>query len=86
MKVFSQSLQENVEVFKGRGQTNDTHFLYSYVDKATVSFSSSSDSIAIKSGKVRILWIEKDVAEFSFELCAQDDYYIWHGKYRGAIE
>lgn len=57
-----------------------------YVDKATVSFSSWFSSIAIKSGKVRILWLEEDFAEFSFELCAQDDYYIWHGKYRGAIE
>ena len=31
MKVFSQSLIENVEVFKTVGQTNSTHFLYSYV-------------------------------------------------------
>ena len=31
LKVFSQSLLENVEVFKAEGCTNSTHSLYSYV-------------------------------------------------------
>ena len=31
MKVFSQSLIENVEVFISKRTTNSTHFLYSYV-------------------------------------------------------
>ena len=29
--MFSLSLIENVEVFRTEGETNDTHFLYSYV-------------------------------------------------------
>ena len=29
--MFSLSLIENVEVFRAEGETNDTHFLYSYV-------------------------------------------------------
>ncbi len=30
LKVFSISYNGNVEVFRTKGETNDTHFLYSY--------------------------------------------------------
>ncbi len=56
-----------------------------YIDKATFSFSSPLGDIAIKSGEMRILQIEEDFVEFSFELHSQDDYCIWKGKYRGVI-
>ena len=56
-----------------------------YVDKATISFSSPLDNIAIKGGKVRILDLEDDFVIFSFELRAQDDYYIWRGEYCGDL-
>jgi hypothetical protein len=56
-----------------------------YVDKATISFSSPLDNIAIKGGKVRILDLEDDYVIFSFELRAQDNYYIWRGEYCGDL-
>lgn len=56
-----------------------------YVDMATVIFTSPLGNIAIKGGEVRILLIDDDLVEFSFELRARDDYYIWKGKYYGAI-
>lgn len=56
-----------------------------YVDVATLRFGSPLGEIAIKGGEVRILLIDDDLVEFSFELRAKDDYYIWKGKYYGAI-
>ncbi|MBO7307763.1 MAG: hypothetical protein J6U59_07015, partial [Alistipes sp.] len=56
-----------------------------YIDKATFSFSSPLGDIAIKRGEMRILQIEEDFVEFSFELHSQDDYCIWKGKYHGVI-
>ena len=56
-----------------------------YIDKATFSFSSPLGDIAIKRGEMRILEIEEDFVEFSFELHSQDDYCIWKGRYRGVI-
>jgi hypothetical protein len=56
-----------------------------YVDVATLRFGSPLGEIAIKGGEVRILLIDDDLVEFSFELRARDDYYIWKGKYYGAI-
>ena len=56
-----------------------------YVDVATLKFGSPLGEIAIKGGEVRILLIDDDLVEFSFELRAKDDYYIWKGKYYGAI-
>lgn len=56
-----------------------------YVDVSTLRFGSPLGEIAIKGGEVRILLIDDDLVEFSFELRAKDDYYIWKGKYYGAI-
>lgn len=56
-----------------------------YVDVATLRFGSPLGEIAIKGGEMRILLIDDDLVEFSFELRAKDDYYIWKGKYYGAI-
>ena len=56
-----------------------------YVDVATLRFGTPLGEIAIKGGEVRILLIDDDLVEFSFELRAKDDYYIWKGKYYGAI-
>ena len=56
-----------------------------YVDVATLRFDTPLGEIAIKGGEVRILLIDDDLVEFSFELRAKDDYYIWKGKYYGAI-
>ena len=41
LKVFSQSLIENVEVFKERRQTNSTHFLYMYENVGTACVNAS---------------------------------------------
>lgn len=56
-----------------------------YVDVATLRFDTPLGEIAIKGGEMRILLIDDDLVEFSFELRAKDDYYIWKGKYYGAI-
>ena len=56
-----------------------------YVDVATLRFGTPLCEIAIKGGEMRILLIDDDLVEFSFELRARDDYYIWKGKYYGAI-
>lgn len=56
-----------------------------YVDVATLRFGTPLGEIAIKGGEMRILLIDDDLVEFSFELRARDDYYIWKGKYYGAI-
>lgn len=56
-----------------------------YVDVATLRFGTPLGEIAIKGGEMRILLIDDDLVEFSFELRAKDDYYIWKGKYYGAI-
>ncbi len=56
-----------------------------YVDVATLRFGTLLGEIAIKGGEMRILLIDDDLVEFSFELRAKDDYYIWKGKYYGAI-
>lgn len=56
-----------------------------YVDVATLRFGTPLGEIAIKGGEMRILLIDDDLVEFSFELHAKDDYYIWKGKYYGAI-
>lgn len=56
-----------------------------YVDVATLRFGTPLGEIAIKGGEVRILLIDDDLVEISFELRARDDYYIWKGKYYGAI-
>lgn len=58
--------------------------LSQYIDEATFSFSSLTDDIAIKRGEMRILQIEEDFVEVSFELHSQD-YCIWKGKYHGVI-
>ena len=58
--------------------------LSQYIDEATFSFSSPLGDIAIKRGEMRILQIEEDFVEFSFELHSQD-YCIWKGKYHGGI-
>ncbi|MBR4871655.1 MAG: hypothetical protein IKU96_05745 [Alistipes sp.] len=56
-----------------------------YVDVATLRFGTPLGEIAIKGGEMRILLIDDDLVEISFELRARDDYYIWKGKYYGAI-
>ena len=56
-----------------------------YIDKTSFSFSSPLGDIAIKRGEMRILEIEEDFVEFSFELHSQDDYCIWKGRYREVI-
>ena len=56
-----------------------------YVDVATLRSGTPLCEIAIKGGEMRILLIDDDLVEFSFELRAKDDYYIWKGKYYGAI-
>ena len=58
--------------------------LSQYIDEATFSFSSLTGDIAIKRGEMRILQIEEDFVEFSFELHSQD-YCIWKGRYHGGI-
>ena len=56
-----------------------------YVDVATLRFGTPLGEIAIKGGEVRFLLIDDDFVEFTIELRARDDYYIWKGKYYGAI-